>query len=395
MNTQIPFKRLALFLLIFILPLLACFPSINFSNSGVDEAILELVEETETPLPILDEAAPPTLSSPEGAVPTIQAVDLISQQNALIEIYENVNPGVVAILVETEAGFGSGSGFVIDKTGHIVTNYHVIDDAVNIQVWFPSGVKTRGQVIGTDTDSDLAIVKVDVDEKFLFPLPLGDSSEVRVGQIVVAIGNPFGYNSTMTTGIISATGRSLDSINEAPGTNSTFTAGAILQTDASINPGNSGGPLLNLEGEVIGVNRAIQTISFDADNTPINSGIGFAVEVNIVKRVVPGLIENGFYNYPYLGISSRPEITLEMAESLGLERAIGTLVVDVVTNGPADQANIRVGDIIIGINDHEVRNFDDLIAYLFTNTAPGDTIIFTIIRDGAEIELELVVGARP
>lgn len=387
MNDRTLYKKLALLLVIFMLPVLACFSSIDFDQSESDPP-----EQS----PVLGGDANGLDSSEEGAVPIIQTVDLISQQNALIEIYENVNQGVVAILVESELGFGSGSGFVIDKEGHIVTNYHVVEGALELQVWFPSGVKTRGEVIGTDKDSDLAIVKVEVDEKFLHPLPLGDSNDLEVGQIVVAIGNPFGLNGTMTTGIVSATGRSLTSMNEAPGTGGRlFTAGAIIQTDAAINPGNSGGPLLNLDGEVIGVNRAIETFNINADNQPINSGIGFAVEINIVKRAAPGLIENGFYKYPYLGISSLPEISLEMAEELGLERAIGTMVLEVIPDGPADKGGIQVEDIIVGMDDHEVRNFDDLIAYLFTNTSPGDLVVFTVLRDGVETQVTVEVGARP
>ena len=169
------------------------------------------------------------------------------------------------------------------KTGDIVTNYHVVEDATEIQVTFPAGIKTRAEVVGVDTNSDLAVIKVDIPEDELFPLLLGDSDQVKVGQMVVAIGNPFGLNGTMTIGIVSSLARTLESINSAP-SGQPFSAGGIIQTDAAINPGNSGGPLLNMNGEVIGVSRAIQTYNLNANSEPVNSGIGFAVAINVVKR---------------------------------------------------------------------------------------------------------------
>lgn len=350
--------------------------------------------EVFAPQPTLVSAVEPKL---------VTSVDLISQQDALIVLYENVSPGVVAILIYGEESgvfpVGSGSGFVIDKEGHIVTNFHVVHGAVEIQITFPSGIKVRGEVIGTDADSDLAIIRVDVAPEDLHPLPLGDSDEVKVGQIVIAIGNPFGLNGTMTTGIVSGLGRTLDSLNEAPGGNQEitqfYTAGDIIQTDAAINPGNSGGPLLNLDGEVIGVNRAIRTFSTNADLEPVNSGIGFAVSVNIVKRVSPGLIANGSFDYPYLGVSSWPEIPLIEAERLGMDRAVGALITRVVEGGPADEAGLRVDDVILQINDVEVRHFGDLIAYLFTDISPGDVVELLIWRGGEEITVFLELGARP
>jgi 2-alkenal reductase len=335
----------------------------------------------------------PTLASgaPAGVQPP---VDMLTEQEALVRIYERVSPGVVAILVTTNSGFGSGSGFVIDQQGHIVTNLHVVEAATDVQVNFPSGIKVRGKVIGTDRDSDLAVVKVNVAAEDLVPLPLGDSDQLRVGQIVIAIGNPFGLNGTMTTGIVSSLGRTLDSLNVSP-TGGVFTAGDIIQTDAAINPGNSGGPLLNLNGEVVGVNRAIRTESSSDAGNPVNSGIGFAVSVNIVKRVVPSLIADGEYNYPYLGIASQPEITLEVMEQLGLERAYGALVTSVVPGGPADQAGVLAGDLILYIDDVQVKTFGDMISYLFTDKSPGETVVLHILRNGQEIDIDLVLGDRP
>ena len=205
-----------------------------------------------------------------------------------------------------------------------------------------SGYKVYGNVVGTDLDSDLAVIKVDAPAEELHPVPLGDSSGLQVGQTVVAIGNPFGLSGTMTVGIVSALGRTLDSAHTTPGWDF-FTAGDIIQTDAAINPGNSGGPLFNLNGEVIGVNRAIRTTNFTDTGEPINSGIGFAISVNIVKRVVPVLITDGKYDYPYLGMSSLDDMTLQIIEALGLKSFTGAYVTTVVPGGPADKAGIKAG----------------------------------------------------
>ncbi len=327
------------------------------------------------------------------------SVDLVAQEDALINLYENVSPGVVSILVfdsinDVAFPLGSGSGFVYDKEGHIVTNYHVVADANEIQVAFTSGIKTRGEVIGTDTDSDLAVIKVDLPEEDLTPVPLGDSDQLRVGQIVVAIGNPFGLTSTMTTGIISSIGRTLDSINLSS-SGQAFAAGDIIQTDAAINPGNSGGPLLNLNGEVIGVNRAIRTFNTNENLDPVNSGIGFAVSGNIVRRVVPSLIENGAYSYPYLGISSWPDIPLTEAERIGLDKTIGAMITSVVEGGPADEAGLQEDDVILSIDGRVVINFSDMIGYLFSSTQPGDVVDLEVFRNGEIIQLEMTLGARP
>ncbi|MBK5108002.1 MAG: trypsin-like peptidase domain-containing protein [Anaerolineales bacterium] len=328
-------------------------------------------------------------------------------EHSLVEIYQRANPGVVAILVLTENGNGLGSGFVIDKDGHILTNFHVVEGVSELEVDFPSGFKTRGEVIGTDTDSDLAIVKVEAPPEELHPLPLGDSSQLKVGQTVVAIGSPFRFNGTMTTGIVSSMGRTLNSLRTAPG-GSFFTAGDIIQTDAAINPGNSGGPLLNLRGEVIGVNRAIETYNINAEADPLNSGIGFAIAINTVKRVVPALISEGGYDYPYLGISSLPEINLLHQEALGLPQANGAYVTTVTPNSPADRAGFRGGteesdifnlysggDLIIAVDGRPIMTFSDLLSYLIQEKSPGDIVTFTILRGEQEIQLELTLGKRP
>jgi len=258
-------------------------------------------------------------------------------------------------------------------------------------------------------DSDLAVVKVDAPASELRPLPLGDSEGLKVGQTVVAIGNPFGLNSTMTVGIISALGRTLDSAH-ATSEGSFFTAGDIIQTDAAINPGNSGGPLFNINGEVVGINRAIRTTNFTDSGEPINSGIGFAISVNMVKRVVPVLIEAGKYDYPYLGISSLPSegLTLPVVEALGLKSYTGAYVTDVVSGGPADTAGIIPGskstgitnlagggDLIIGIDGREVRTFDEMLAYLITNKGPGDSVVLQVLRGSEKVDVTVVLGSRP
>jgi len=334
-----------------------------------------------------------------------------AQQDVLVNLYQQVSPGIVAIKVASQDGGSLGSGFVYDSDGHIVTNYHVVQGAPNnkVEVDFMSGYKVYGTVIGTDLDSDLSIVKVDAPAAELHPLPLGDSSALKVGQTVIAIGNPFGLNGTMTVGIISALGRTLDSEHATPGGGQPFTAGDIIQTDAAINPGNSGGPLFNINGEVIGVNRAIRTTNYDATTgEPLNSGIGFAVSSNIIKRVTPTLIKDGKYDYPYLGMSSLSDLSLDEIEALGLTTYSGAYVTAVVPGGPADKGGLKAGDrstsiqgltaggdLIVAIDGREIHQFDELLAYLITNKSPGDTVVLTVIRNGQKQDITIILGKRP
>jgi S1-C subfamily serine protease len=349
----------------------------------------------------------PTVVVPTLALPGIPNDNLGQTENVLVNLFKQINPGVVAIRVVTDQGGGEGTGFVFDTQGHIITNYHVIENNTAIEVDFPSGLKVHGKVVGTDLDSDLAVIKVDVPAPQLKPLPMGDSDQLQVGQMVVAIGNPFGLSSTMTLGIISAKGRGLQSIRQTA-EGKTFSAGDVIQTDASINPGNSGGPLLNLKGEVVGVNRAIRTTGATANGEPVNSGIGFAVSGNIVKRVVPVLISKGSYDYPYLGISALDEVSLILAEALGLPQSTGAYLVEVVKGGPADQAGLiagtkdtslpglkSAGDLIIAIDNHPVLVYSDLIGYLMTQKSPGDKVVLKILRDGKEMEVTITLGKRP
>jgi len=352
------------------------------------------------PLPTVP-LAPTLVLPPAGSNNQTQSED------TLVNIYQQVSPGVVTIQVTTSAGGDLGSGFVYDTEGHIITNYHVVQDAQTIEVDFPSGMKLHGKVIGTDLDSDLAVVKVDAPAGSLKPLPLGDSDKLRVGQTVVAIGNPFGLSGTMTEGIVSAKGRNIESIRQTADGKS-FSAGDVIQTDASINPGNSGGPLLNLQGEVVGVNKAIRTTGTTPTGEPVNSGIGFAVSINIVKRVVPSLISKGSYDYPYLGVSAIDELDLAMQEALGLPQTMGAYLVEVVPGGPAEQAGLKAGtkdtsvtglktggDLIIAIDGHPVAVYADLIGYLMTQKSPGDKAVLKILRDGKEQEVTITLGKRP
>ena len=349
--------------------------------------------------------AVPTL--PAGQPVITGSPDLISLQDTLVEIYQRTSPAVVYILIASDAGGASGSGFVISTAGDVVTNYHVVEGATQIEVDFSNGFKTRAEVIGTDLDSDIAVLRVEELPDDITPLVFGDSDLVQPGQMVAAIGNPFGLTGTMTLGIVSAKGRTLDSLRESDG-GSYFTAGDIIQTDAAINPGNSGGPLLNLQGEVIGVNRAIRSSGSNVTGEPVNSGIGFAVASNIVARVVPYLIETGSYDYPYIGISSSSDLTLDEIEALDLPRQAGVYVFSVVEGSPADEAGLiggslqtglegvlAGGDFIIAVDGRSILVYNDMLGYILQNKSPGDTVVFTILRKNKEMEVTLTLGRRP
>ncbi len=362
------------------------------------------VPGTASPVPAAPDLPPPTPVVNQAPIPV--NIDTAGQQETLVGLYERVMPGIVSLQTVGEQGGGLGSGFVYDTQGHIITNYHVVEGATQVEVDFTTGYKIYGTVIGTDLDSDLAVVKVNAPASELHPVPLGDSNSLKVGQTVIAIGNPFGLSGTMTTGIISALGRTLESQNDAP-SGGFFTAGDIIQTDAAINPGNSGGPLFNLNGEVIGVNRAIRTTNYTGTGEPVNSGIGFAIAINIVKRVTPVLIAEGKYDYPYLGISSIDELSLPQIEALGLQSFTGAYVTSVTPNSPADQAGLRAGeeisssglpaggDLIIAIDGQSIQRFDDLLRYLINNKSPGDAVVLTVLRDEEQVDVTLTLGKRP
>jgi S1-C subfamily serine protease len=351
---------------------------------------------------------PLSTPEPDTSVQVIPSPQIVPANPALADgslttLYQQVLPGVVAIRTDT----GQGSGFVYDTDGHIVTNQHVVEGASTVEIAFSSGFKAYGTVIGSDTDADIAIVKVDAPAEDLRPLPIGDSDTLQVGQTVVAIGNPFGLNGTMTLGIVSGLGRTQPASQAAGG--GFFSTADIIQTDAAINPGNSGGPLFNLNGEVIGVNQSIRTNNFNQlTGNAVNSGVGFSISINLVKKIVPVLIRDGKYAYPYLGITSSSDLSLSEIEALGLSTYQGAYVFEVVPDGPADQAGIRAGatptrlqgrnaggDLIIAFDGKPVTSFDELLSYLTTTKSPGDTVVLTVLRDGEQMDFTVTLGARP
>ena len=393
---------------------ISCQYNFETYTSGFDSTPVENREPTATidTIPTTIDPQLPTISpflNPTPIAdnpPPVIPEDLRTFDDALISLYQYASQGVVSIQILSDQGSGLGSGFVYDQKGHIVTNFHVVEGADHLEVNFPSGLKVRGEVIATDLDSDLAVIRVNVPEEYLIPLPMGDSDLLKVGQSVVAIGNPFGLSGTMTVGIISAKGRTLESIRTSEN-GGYFSSGDIIQTDAAINPGNSGGPLINLDGEVIGLNRAIRTGVTDNGDI-FNSGIGFAISGNIIKRVVPYLIDNGFYDYPYLGVTARGELSLLEQEALGITHPTGAYVTYVTPQSPADQAGIKGGttgtellglpaggDLIIGVDDIPVRIFGELLSYLMAHKSPGDQITLKLIRDGVEQEAVITLGKRP
>lgn len=333
----------------------------------------------------------------------------------LSNVYERITPSVVNIEADIDgqtdlfSDVSRGSGFVYDMSGHIITNAHVVKDALSIRVTFNDGYVTQAEIAGIDTYSDLAVIKVDVGLDRLLPLSLTNSDSVRVGQRAIAIGNPFGLNSSMSVGIISGLGRTLRSAalidsSALPG----FQNPSIIQMDTPINPGNSGGPLLNSNGEVVGVTTAIRTES------GVFQGVGFAVPANTVGRVVPELIENGSVNYAWMGISVAPEdngfSVAGLSEALDLPVDSGVLIRGITVGSPADKAGLKGGsdilevrgqpvcqggDIIVAINDNYINNMDELVAYLVVNTSPGDTVSLLIVRDRETFELPMTLESRP
>ena len=305
------------------------------------------------------------------------------------------------------SGVTLGSGFVYDTSGHIVTNYHVVAGDDDISITFIDGTVYRATVVGTDQYSDLAVLRVqdDVPTDKLKPLPLGNSSSLRVGQEVVAIGNPFGLSGSMTEGIVSGLNR-LIPVYQDPFSNvaaPAFSIPDVIQTDAAINPGNSGGPLLDMEGEVIGINSAIFS------TTGGFAGIGFAIPSNTITQVAPSIIATGSYQHPWLGVSGI-DMTPEIAEAIGLGEPRGFLVIEAAPGGPADSAGVQGGDtpaqldgreiplggdVILAINDKDIRKIDDVLGYLQQATKVGETVTLTVWRDGQIIQIDVTLGPRP
>ncbi|WP_316504571.1 S1C family serine protease [Nitrosopumilus sp.] len=336
---------------------------------------------------------------------------LSSSPLSFIELFEKTESGVVSISVQKNIGIevssiqfnndAVGSGFVYDKQGHIITNNHVVRDAENIVVTFTNGHSYNAEVVGTDPSTDLAVIKIDVDwDSILNPLSLGQSSKIRVGQQIAAIGNPFGLSGSMTSGIVSQIGRLL------PSENSGFSIPDMIQTDAAINPGNSGGPLLNMYGQVVGINTAILSATGEF------IGVGFAVPSDTASKIIPSLIESGKYDHPWIGITSR-DVDPDLAEIMGLQDTKGVMIITIVTDSPADHADLREsdqtkiidglehmigGDVIVSVDGREVRKIEDILIHLQREKSVGDAIELEVIRSNNPEKIEtvtVVLGQRP
>jgi len=324
----------------------------------------------------------------------IEILDTVNQTGLIpwSTIYNQLKDSVVLI----QTNIGLGSGFVYDIKGHIITNHHVIEDADTIEVTFLDGNVSSASVVGMDIYSDIAVIKVDPEVTTLHPVVLGASSDLTVGDPVAAMGNPFGLSDTLTAGIVSSLERTMDAAGG-------YVIIDIIQIDAAVNPGNSGGPLVNIKGQVVGVNTAIQS------ETGTFTGIGFAIPSDTVKREIDDLIETGTYKHPWLGVSAL-DVNIAIADAIGLEKPQGVLIVEVTEGSPAEQVELRGadqnvtldgqltpigGDVITGIDGLPMRRLADLVVYMERNTSPGDSVVFVIIRDGQELSVEVTLGERP
>ena len=352
---------------------------------------------------------PATILPPEIIVSNGHPATTVGEQTpirtnkdlSLTEIFERSEAGVVRVNViksEQIAGLnGVGSGFVFDQSGHVITNHHVIDNSEKIVVTFLDGSSYNANIVGSDPFTDIAVIKVDAEPYLLHPLPVGDSSNLKVGMRVVAIGNPFGLSGSMTAGIVSQLGRLL------PSQDTGFSIPDVIQTDAAINPGNSGGPLLNIKGEVVGINTAIQSAIGEF------TGIGFAIPSKTVSKIAPQLIEEGEYHHPWVGISGR-DINPDLAKILNLKDAKGFLIVTVVEGSPADKAGLigssktkeidgvtyQVGgDVILSVDGKPVRKIDDILIHLQREKSVGDEMVLEILRDSRITNFVILLEERP
>ena len=352
---------------------------------------------------------PATILPPEIIVTNGYSATTVGEQTpiltnkdlSLTEIFERSEAGVVRVNViksEQIAGLnGVGSGFVFDQSGHVITNHHVIDNSEKIVVTFLDGSSYNANIVGSDPFTDIAVIKVDAEPSLLHPLPVGDSSNLKVGMQVVAIGNPFGLSGSMTAGIVSQLGRLL------PSQDTGFSIPDVIQTDAAINPGNSGGPLLNIKGEVVGINTAIQSAIGEF------TGIGFAIPSKTVSKIAPQLIEEGEYHHPWVGISGR-DIDPDLAKILNLKDAKGFLIVTVVEKSPADKAGLLGssktkeidgvtyqvgGDVILSVDGKPVRKIDDILIHLQREKSVGDEMVLEILRDGRITNFVILLEERP
>jgi len=344
-------------------------------------------------------------------------------ETELIDLYKQVNPSVVSIQVRipnsassdlvpqdtphagvTPPPFSAGdaTGFIYNTDGYIVTNSHVVQDADRVEVTFADDTTLTAKVIGMDRDSDLAVIKVETDKSRLIPATLADSDKVQVGQRVGALGNPFGYNNSLSQGIISGLNRRLDSqavSNEIP-----YQIPGMIQTDAAINPGNSGGPLFDMNGAVVGINTLIES------RVRQSSGVGFAVPSNLIKKFASLLIKDGKIDHSFLGIQGG-DLNADEATLIGIDpNQRGVLVTKVTKGSPADKGGIKPsnaqkmldgipldvgGDIIVAVDKMPIHHFEDLLSYLFSKTDIGQTITVTVLRDGKQVDLQVTLEARP
>ncbi len=411
-------------LIVALLALTACSgiaQAANVFNNGPQTVTQQT--QSNAPAAPTDTAAPvalaPAAQNPQAAAPIQPNNTLSDVENTLEAIYAKVSPSVVTINVvvngaaSSSQGFGQnggpqqalGSGFMWDNQGHIVTNNHVVADATSLEVTFMDGRTVTAKVVGTDPYSDLAVIQVTPPSGMAWnPVVMGDSTQVKVGQTAVVIGNPFGLQNTMTTGIISGISRSLPADLSGNSTGPTYSIPDIIQTDAAINPGNSGGVLLNTQGEVIGVTSAIESGSNS------NSGIGFVIPAAIVKQEVPTLISSGHYDHPYIGISGTT-LTPDLAQAMGVDpNTQGALVEDITQGGPAASSGLQAstkqvtinglnttvgGDIITAIDGKAIHSMDDLIAYLNDSTKVGQKVTLTVLRNGKSTSVDITLAARP
>ena len=393
------------------------FPTFNNQNN-------ESNQTSQTSGGSLPAAATPIMANPQAPA------DVAGLQNAFEAVYQQVNPSVVTIEIGTNAasgngspGFGQGgqgqggqgqqivptalgSGVIWDGAGHIVTNNHVVQGEARMTVTFADGSSYDAKLVGTDPNSDLAVIQVTgAPASLIKPITVGDSSQVKVGEMVVAIGNPFGLSNTMTTGIVSAIGRSIsasaDNSQNAPTNAPTFSIPDVIQTDAAINPGNSGGALVDMGGALIGVPSQIESQSGG------NTGVGFAIPSAIVAKVAGQIISTGKATHSYLGIAG-VTITPDVISALNLKSGQqGILVATVVPGGPAAKAGLQAaqadqngnptaaGDIIIGINGVKIVRFEDMVSYLYAKTQPGQSVTLTVLRGGQEIQVPVTLGTQP
>jgi len=351
---------------------------------------------------------PPSISPPEIIVSNGHGPSTVGEETplslgkdlSLIQIFERAETGVVRVNIQRSEDVattnGVGSGFVFDKNGHIITNAHVVENSDKVVVTFLDGRSYNAEVIGIDPSTDISVIRVDADSSLLKPLLIGDSSNLKVGMQVAAIGNPFGLSGSMTSGIVSALGRLLPQ-------ESGFSIPDVIQTDAAINPGNSGGPLLNSRGEVVGINTAIQSATGEF------TGVGFAIPSNTVAKIVPKLISDGIYHHPWVGIAGR-DINPDLAKVLHLTDARGFLIVNVVEGSPADKAGLKGssetkeidgieyligGDVVLSVDGNVVRKIDDILIHLQRYKSVGDEMVLEILRDGRVTNIVVKLDERP